>query len=365
MKIETIPVVRSTLLILMLVSFLSNFSFAQSDSLNVSFKTITIEGGTIEEADATIGEFITDKFPVISKKHIENIISSRTIQRIAFDTNSGTQVSSYNIDYKVPINFLLDTAKLLWELNIPEFRSHLFQIYNLDTIYIDTWNNVLGTAKDKTYTGHFNAYRIRNYPTWKDPEKGKESLPATPPGPKNPLGLFVVHYDENSLRYFHGTNKNHLIYAKKRNLSHGCVRNDNDNIAKMKEFVIKRAIKSTDLTSWLDSKRSMTFDFEEIDKFPVRIIYKTFSVNKDDDGIYFELYDDIYNYKNNRNIDTRWNDESLITLASEDNIIAEYRKRFGNNLSEETLRKVVIYILGNADEYEKYYLKNIESMVGN
>jgi len=128
-------------------------------------------------------------------------------------------------------------------------------------------------------------------------KKEKESLPATPPGPKNPLGLFVVHYDENSLRYFHGTNKNHLLYTKMRNLSHGCVRNDNDNIQKMKEFIIKRVIKSEDLSGWMDSKRSMTFEFADIDRFPVRIIYKTFMVNKDESGPYIELYQDIYNYK--------------------------------------------------------------------
>ena len=193
--------------------------------------------------------------------------------------------------------------KILWELNIPEFRSHLFQIDGKDTIYIDTWNNVIGTAKDKTYTGYFEGYRVRNYPSWKDPEKGKEDKPATPPGPNNPLGLFVVHYDENSLRYFHGTNKNNLIYSKMRSLSHGCVRNDNDNIAKMKEFLIKRVIKSKDLSGWIDSKRSMTYDFDKVDRFPVRIIYKTYMIDRDDNGLFVELYKDIYNYSNSHNID--------------------------------------------------------------
>ncbi|HEY5534753.1 MAG TPA: L,D-transpeptidase family protein [Ignavibacteria bacterium] len=363
MKLKKIPVLLNTILSGLIIIFLSNTIFAQNDSGNIPYKTITIEGGAINAADATIQEFIIDKFPIISKKLVEKIVYSRSVQKIASDTNEGVQVTSYNVDYKVPINFLLDTAKLLWELNIPEFRSHLYQIYNKDTIYIDTWNNVVGTAKNKTYTGYFNAYRVRNYPTWKDPEKGKENLPATPPGPNNPLGLFVVHYDENSLRYFHGTNKNHLLNTKMRSLSHGCVRNDNDNIAKMKEFIIKRVIKSADLSNWTDSKRSMIFEFAEIDKFPVRIIYKTFDVNKDDTGIYFELYDDIYHYKNRGNIDTKWNEESLITLSSEDNIVAEYQKKFGKNIPEETLRKIVRYVIDKTDNNEKYYLKDIENLV--
>jgi hypothetical protein len=340
---------------------------AQIDSGKFEYQTITIEGNSIKDADESIKEFIIDKFPIISKKLVEFIVDTRSVQKIQYsDSTESSKIIAYNVNYKVPHNFLLDTAKILWELNVPEFRSHLFQIYKKDTIYIDTWPNVVGKASDKTYTGHFEAYRVRNWPFWKDPEKGKESLPATPPGPKNPLGLFVVHYDENSLRYFHGTNKNHLLYTKMRNLSHGCVRNDNDNIQKMKEFIIKRVIKSEDLSGWMDSKRSMTFEFADIDRFPVRIIYKTFMVNKDESGPYIELYQDIYNYKNSRNIDTKWNEEDLITLTSEENIIAEYKKNISSNFNEEKLRKAVRYIIDKGDYYEKYYFKDIDAeLVGN
>jgi hypothetical protein len=348
-------------------SFLGNISLhAQVDTGHILYKTITIEGGTLNEADASIEELIVEKYPIISGKLIENIKASRTVQKLVSDTTGGYQTTAVNADYKVPYNFLLDTVKLLWELNIPEFRSHLYQIYNNDTIYIDTWNNVVGMGKDnKTYTGRFEAYRVRNWPSWKDPEKGKEQLPATPPGPKNPLGLFVVHYDENSLRYFHGTNKNYLLSQLPRNLSHGCVRNDNSNIAKMKEFIIKRVIKSADLSGWLDSKRSMTFEFASIDRFPVRIIYKTFNVDKDDSGIFIELYKDIYYYKSRGSIDTKWNDPSLITLTTEDNIVSEYKYKFGNNIPEETLRKIVKDIIDKGGEYEKNYIKDFQNTAGN
>ena len=133
----------------------------------------------------------------------------------------------------------------------------------------------------------------------------------------------------------------------------------------MKEFIIKRVIKSADLSGWMDSKRSMTFEFASIDKFPVRIIYKTFKVDKDDSGIFIELYKDIYYYKSRGSIDTKWNDPSLITLTTEDNIVSEYKYKFGNNLAEETLRKIVKNIIDKGGEYEKNYIKDFQNTAGN
>jgi|WetSurMetagenome_2_1015567.scaffolds.fasta_scaffold00840_14 hypothetical protein len=354
-----------SLILIYFVLILQKPSFGQIDTSKLEYTTITVEGGTIADADESIKDLITDRFSIVSEKHIDNIIQSRSVQKIQYtDSSEGSQIISYNINYRVPQNFLLDTVKILWELNIPEFRSHLFQLYKKDTIYIDTWPNVVGTPQNKTYTGYFEAYRVRNWPSWKDPEKGKEDKPATPPGPNNPLGLFVVHYDENSLRYFHGTNKNHLLYSKMRSLSHGCVRNDNANIAKMKEFIIKRVIKSTDLSGWLDSKRSMTFDFASIDRFPVRIIYKTFDVNADENGTYIELFKDVYYYKSKGNIDSKWNEAGLVTLTTEENILAEYKKETKGNTEEEKLRKIIRYIINNGAEYEKYYIRDIETRIG-
>jgi len=350
--------------LVLLISVLITKVNAQIDTNKFEYQTVTIEGNSIKDADESMRDYVTDKFPIISKKLVDFIIETRSVQKIQYsDSTETSKIVAYNVNYRVPHNFLLDTAKILWELNIPEFRSHLYQLYKKDTIYIDTWPNVVGKITDKTFTGHFEAYRVRNWPSWKDPEKGKESLPPVPPGPKNPLGLFVVHYDENSLRYFHGTNKNYLLYTTMRNLSHGCVRNDNANIQKMKEFIIKRVIKSEDLSNWMDSKRTMSFDFADIDKFPVRIIYRTFTVNKDDGGAYLELYKDIYNYKNQGNIDTKWNEADLITLSTEENIIAEYKKNISSKVDEEKLRKTVRYILNKGDYYEKYYFKDIDGGV--
>ncbi|HMT12264.1 MAG TPA: L,D-transpeptidase, partial [Ignavibacteria bacterium] len=65
---------------------------------------------------------------------------------------------------------------------------------------------------------------------------------------------FAAHYDENSLRYFHGTNKNGLLKNEYRALSHGCVRNDNTNIDKMKKFIVKRMVTSQDISWWANRK---------------------------------------------------------------------------------------------------------------
>lgn len=357
------------------ILFAQNETLHKSDSLELSnvtsdfnlsehytpdIKTVILQTETIEEADDALADYLYDHFPLITDKIIDKITSNKTADAISTTDSIGTTTTDfYNISYEVPVNFFADTAKILWELNIPEFRSHIFQLYEGDTIYLDTWNNVIGTAKNKTFTGNFEAFKLRNWPTWKDPEKGKEHLPAKPPGPNNPLGLFVVHYDENSLRYFHGTNKNYLLDRQKRNLSHGCVRNKNENIQKMKEFIIKRIIKADDLTFWLDSKRSMIYFLEKQDKFPVRIIYKTFDINIDDHGPYIELYNDIYGYRNPGRINTKWNDIKLITLTTKENIINEFRKEIGMDITKENLNFIADYLIDDAQKFEKYYLKDL------
>jgi len=248
-------------------------------------------------------------------------------------------------------------SKLLWELNIPEFRSNLYQIYEKDTIYLDTWKNVVGTASSKTYTGNFQAYRIRNWPSWKDPEKPESAV--TPPGPKNPLGLFVVHYDENSLRYFHGTNKEYLMEKTMRNLSHGCVRNMNKNIQKMKEFIIKKVVSSEDLTYWFDSQKTLLYNLKEEEKFPVRIIYKTYRLGTDPDGDYIELYSDIYGYAKKDFSRDKFNDPELVFLSTKENIKAEYRKKIGNKLSDAELDHLINKILQTGKHYERYYFDDL------
>ncbi len=336
-------------------------SSSKNTSSGVENEKLFFETYDIGSSDAVISEHLLDHFPIISENEINKIILTKTISQVQSQDSTFALASEtlYKVSFEVPKNYLVDTAKILWELNIAGFESKIYQLYNDQQIYIDTWPNVIGTISTKTYTGNFQAYRIRNWPFYKDPDPKKADLPPTKPGPGNPLGLFVVHYDENSLRYFHGTNQNKLLKNKMRNLSHGCVRNDNDNIQKMKEFIIKRVIKSEDLSGWLNSKKTLIYDFEEIDKFPVRIIYKTFEFGKDETGDYIILYRNIYNYSNEDNINTELNDSALITLSSRDNIVTEYREKFGTSVSVETIGMIVDYLLDNGEEYEKYYIDEL------
>ena len=329
----------------------------------VGTQKFEVETESITEADESMETYLRDQFPIISDEAVSDIINSREYkverQIEAIDTVRHDTIYHYKYFYEVGKNYLVDTAKIMWELNIPEFRSRIYQFYNGDTVLIDTWNNVVGKITDKTYAGHFEAYKLRNWPSWKDPDPKKAHLNATPPGPNNPLGLFVVHYDENSLRYFHGTNKNKLVYSEMRNLSHGCVRNDNDNIAKMKEFIIKRVVKTDDLSGWLDSKKSMIYMMNDPDKFPVEIYYKTFNINSDSFGPYIEFYKDIYNYESGK-IDTRLNDPSMIILTSKENIIEEFKKEFNKGLTVEELSLVIDKLLPNKKYYEKYYFADLK-----
>lgn len=357
-------------LFILITLLISSNVFAEEnlvkDSVNISgninsekmyFETTDISG-----SDEMIIYHMKEKFPIISESDLNKIISTKSVISIANpDTITGIQSEEkFKVSFYVPENFLVDSTKIFWELNIPEFQSRIFQLYNGQSIYIDTWPNVVGTINDKTYTGNFEAYRVRNYPFYKDPDPKKAHLSPTPPGKGNPLGLFVVHYDENSLRYFHGTNKNNLLYSKMRNLSHGCVRNDNDNIEKMKQFIIKKVVKSEDLSGWLDSKKTLIYNFEEGDKFPVRIIYKTYEIDKDGSGYYFTLFKDIYNYSSGR-INETLNDPGLIFLSNNENLFAEYRKVVGNDISDDALNILVEYVLNKGVEYEKIYISDLKS----
>lgn len=334
------------------------YNWGQTSKNPGDITILSVEASSSTEADYSIKDLLKENFPLLPEGTIKQILATRDIEAIdRAEDNSGTDGVFYRFKYQIPANFLVDTAKILWELNIPEFKSRIFQLYQEDTILIDVWNNVVGTIKDKTYTGNFEAYKIRNWPSWKDPEPGKENLPPVPPGPNNPLGLFVVHYDENSLRYFHGTNKPHLLNNKMRNLSHGCVRNENENIQKMKEFIIKKIVKSKDLSYWLESKKTMEYVFEKSERFPVRIIYKTYRIGKDEKGIYIELYQDIYGYANSRPSD-KYNDTSLIFTTSKESLKEELKANVPD-LSDETINYLTEYILKKCKEYERYYIKGL------
>lgn len=327
------------------------------DSLtNNNLEKISLQIDNVDDVDGQIKEYLTHRYPIISDKAIEQIQVTKTLDKKLVNDTLG--IVEFYLNFYVPKYYLEDKVNLLWELNIAAFQSNLYQIFQNDTILIDTWPNVVGKPSTKTYTGHYSAFRLRNWPFWKDPEAG-DSVRPTPPGPNNPLGLFVVHYDENSLRYFHGTNKNYLLKDEYRALSHGCVRNLNANIAKMKEFIVKRIIKSDDLSGWLDSKRSMTYEISESDRFPVRIIYKTFDIDYDEYGYYVIFYKDVYNYERNLKL-SKYDDPDLITFATKENVIGQYT---GMHLSKKFNDEKIIPILQNLvaehENYRKYYLNDL------
>jgi len=311
-----------------------------------------------ETLDGQIEDYLRDIYPIISDDAIADIQSSRSVDKKLVNDTLG--VVEFTLNFSVPKYYLDENPKILWELNIPEFKSRIYQIYNNDTVLIDIWPNVLGKPSTKTYTGHYEAFRIRNWPSWKDPESG-DSVRPTPPGPNNPLGLFVVHYDENSLRYFHGTNKNYLLKNEYRALSHGCVRNDNANIEKMKQFILKKVIKSRDLTGWLGSKKSMTFEFADEDKFPVRIKYRTFDVNNDSNGDYVIFFKDVYSYASGAKW-SKFDDPDLMTFTNLENILAYYKlKNPTKKIPDEKLIPILENLVANHTDYQKYYLNDLLS----
>jgi hypothetical protein len=330
-----------------------------TDTSSVSIlQKVSLQIESSEDADAVIEDYLSDLFPIISDKWITEIEASKEISSSIVNDSLGIYDSDVN--FYVPRNFLDERPKILWELNIPAFESHLYQIYNKDTIYIDTWPNVVGKPSTKTFTGHYQAFRLRNWPYWKDPES-PDSVRPTPPGPNNPLGLFVVHYDENSLRYFHGTNKNYLLKKEYRALSHGCVRNENANIVKMKKFIINKVIKNDDLSYWMGSKKSMTYEIKEDDKFPVRIIYRTFDIKNDDGGDYIIFYKDVYNYGGGEEL-SKFDDPSLITLTTTENVANELKTKYPSKQStNDTLIPILDYLISNHKDYHKYYFGDLLS----
>lgn len=324
------------------------------------YTKVTLPLESVDNIDAQIEEYLFDLWPIMNDNEIEAIKGSKDIGKKLVNDTLGHVEFSLNIN--VPSHYLDPAPTMLWELNIPEFTSRIYQIYNNDTILITVWPNVVGAPSTKTYTGYYNIFRLRNWPTWKDPESDPLE-PGTPPGPGNPLGLFAAHYDENSLRYFHGTNKNGLLKNEYRALSHGCVRNDNGNIDKMKKFIVKKMVTSQDISWWANSKKSMMYNFteEEKQKFPVRIKYKTFEIGNDSYGDYIIFFKDVYGYARG-NRWSKFDKEELMIFSTVENIAAEYKAEHKPNqfqLSDDKLIPIIESLIADHKDYEKYYFDDI------
>ena len=346
------------------VDSVSNTKIEESSNNSIKgYRVVSLPLEDVENTNARIEDYLRDIFPIISDYDILAIQGSKEITKKLINDTLG--IVEFTLNFKVDDHYLDPHPKILWELNIPEFKSRIYQIYKNDTILIDTWPNVVGKPSTKTYTGHYEAFRLRNWPSWKDPESDPLE-PATPPGPGNPLGLFCVHYDENSLRYFHGTNKNYLLMNEYRALSHGCVRNDNGNIAKMKKFICKKVVVSNDLSWWINSKKSMMFDFAEEDKFPVRIIYRTFDISGDDYGDYIIFFKDIYRYSDGSGW-SNYDEPELMTFSTTEEILADYKKKHKPNqfsIPDDRLIPIIEKLIANHKDYQKYYFVDLLSESG-
>ena len=84
-------------------------------------------------------------------------------------------------------------------------------------------------------------------------------------------------------------------------------------------------------------------------------------MDKDQTGKYIILYKDVYNYSNPDNINSKFDDPGLITLTNKDNLIAEYKKKFGNDIPEDALNLVMDYLINSGEEYEKYYVEDLKT----
>ena len=162
-----------SLLFILIAVLISSNAFAEEnfvkDSVNISgninSEKMYFETTDISNTDEMIIYLMKDKFPIISDTDLNKIISTKSLTSINNpDTANGFESEEkFKVSFNVPENFLVDSTKIFWELNIPEFQSKIYQLYNGQKIYIDTWPNVVGTINDKTYTGNFEAYRVRNY----------------------------------------------------------------------------------------------------------------------------------------------------------------------------------------------------------
>lgn len=327
---------------------------------NIGYVKVTLPFEDVENIDAQIEDYLLELWPIMRDEEVEAIKGSKDISKKLLNDTLGHVEFSLTIN--VPAHYLDPAPTMLWELNLPEFTSRIYQVYNNDTILITVWPNVIGAPGTKTYTGYYNIFKLRNWPSWKDPESDPLE-PGTPPGPGNPLGLFAAHYDENSLRYFHGTNKNGLLKNEYRALSHGCVRNDNANIDKMKRFIVKHMVTSQDISWWAKSKKSMIYNFteEEKQKFPVRIIYKTYDLGSDSYGDYIVFFKDVYGYSRGNRM-SKFDKEELMIFSTLENILTEYKTEHKPNqfqLSDEKLIPIIENIISDHKVYERYYFTDL------
>jgi hypothetical protein len=127
----------------------------------------------------------------------------------------------------------------------------------------------------------------------------------------------------------------------------------------MKRFILKKVIKSEDLTFWLSSKQSMIFEMKDEDRFPVRIIYKTFDIRRDTYGDYVIFYKDVYNYENGARL-SKFDVPELITFPSVSNVLNELKlKHTSIQIPDEKIIPIIENLLSDYSYNTKYYFGDL------
>ena len=106
------------------------------------------------------------------------------------------------------------------------------------------------------------------------------------------------------------------------------------------------------------------FTEEEKQKFPVRIIYKTYHIGSDPEGDYIIFFKDVYGYARG-NKWSSFDKEELMTFSTVENIKADYKAIHKPNqfqLSDENLIPIIETLISTRKDYQKYYFDDLAKM---
>jgi L,D-transpeptidase ErfK/SrfK len=135
-------------------------------------------------------------------------------------------------------------------INLSELRLYYFYLHNKST-FVNTFPIGIGISGKDTPLGEFKVVEKIKDPVWDVPESIRRERPelpkAVPPGPENPLGSHALRLSLRDI-LIHGTNK---PYGLGMEVSHGCIRLDPADIAKLynsvpqgtKVIIVRRPVK--------------------------------------------------------------------------------------------------------------------------